>query len=525
MNRFYLGLACLLISPFALAEAWPVAEYGVAKTFYFKLYNTDGTLDVDEADGGAEVTVDCDGTPATATNDFADEGAFYSIALTAAEMQCGVVVLTIAATDTEVFIVPTSGNASAYIDDDGGWYDAIPYNSAWDADIESEASDAAVALHLDHLLAADYDPASKPGTATALFNELVESDGGVSRYTANALEQAPSGSGGGTTYAQIYKVDGITSVILSACVSPITGSGFLHVDEDVANLSISVLDEQSVQLALYDAGAEIEDVVTPGTGAWTTPSANNVRASPDGNADDCTELQFLDTVFASDDIAWLRISDGQTTIKDYVGQITFLATEVSSRASMQAELEEMKLHKLFLSAVSGTDVTDNSAWACLFSDDATCDYDSADNATDSLEAISNKIGTPTVSDLSSEIADIGVTTADNGTEIGNIQITLGTAGDGLTDIPGIGAFNPINTSIATLASQDSFTLTAGSTDSNAYNGCSAMITDQATATQIAFAGIRDYDGGTKTITLHYDPGVFTMATTDLVSISCGPVMR
>jgi len=48
---------------------------------------------------------------------------------------------------------------------------------------------------LDHLLAADYDPASKPGTATALLNEIVESDSGVSRFTANALANAPSGTG------------------------------------------------------------------------------------------------------------------------------------------------------------------------------------------------------------------------------------------------------------------------------------------------------------------------------------------
>lgn len=59
------------------------------------------------------------------------------------------------------------------------------------AETESEANDALVALHLDHLLATDYDPASKPGTATALLNEIVESDGGVSRFTANALEQGP----------------------------------------------------------------------------------------------------------------------------------------------------------------------------------------------------------------------------------------------------------------------------------------------------------------------------------------------
>lgn len=57
------------------------------------------------------------------------------------------------------------------------------------------------AIHLDHLLAADYNPASKPGVATALLNELIESDGGVSQFTANALEEAPAGGGGGGTAA------------------------------------------------------------------------------------------------------------------------------------------------------------------------------------------------------------------------------------------------------------------------------------------------------------------------------------
>jgi Rieske Fe-S protein len=78
----------------------------------------------------------------------------------------------------------------------GAGLTAIPWNAVWDAEVQSEVQDAIEANHLDHLLAVDYDPASKPGTATALLNELVESDGGVSRYTANALEQ---GAGGGTT--------------------------------------------------------------------------------------------------------------------------------------------------------------------------------------------------------------------------------------------------------------------------------------------------------------------------------------
>jgi len=63
------------------------------------------------------------------------------------------------------------------------------------AEVNAEVDTALVDIHLDHLLATDYDPASKPGTATALLNELVESDAGISRFTENALEQAPSGTG------------------------------------------------------------------------------------------------------------------------------------------------------------------------------------------------------------------------------------------------------------------------------------------------------------------------------------------
>ncbi len=70
------------------------------------------------------------------------------------------------------------------------------------AQVNAEVDTALADIHLDHLLAATYDPASKPGAADALLNELVESDAGVARFTANALEQAPSG-GGGLTAADI----------------------------------------------------------------------------------------------------------------------------------------------------------------------------------------------------------------------------------------------------------------------------------------------------------------------------------
>jgi hypothetical protein len=78
---------------------------------------------------------------------------------------------------------------------DGNGLTNIPWNADWDAEVQSEVQDAIEANHLDHLLAQTYDPAAKPGAADALLNEMVENDGGVSRFTINALENAPSGSG------------------------------------------------------------------------------------------------------------------------------------------------------------------------------------------------------------------------------------------------------------------------------------------------------------------------------------------
>lgn len=71
-----------------------------------------------------------------------------------------------------------------------------------------------------------------------------------------------------------------------------------------------------------------------------------------------------------------------------------------------------------------------------------------------------------------------------------------------------------DTTIATLTSQTSFTLTDGSADDDAYNGCTIMIVDDATETQKAVGIVSDYTGSTKTVTLVSDPGVFTMAATD-----------
>jgi hypothetical protein len=75
----------------------------------------------------------------------------------------------------------------------------------------------------------------------------------------------------------------------------------------------------------------------------------------------------------------------------------------------------------------------------------------------------------------------------------------------------------VDTTIATLSTQTSFTLTAGSADNDAYNGMAFIFTDATTSTQKGIAFASDYVGATKTVTLEAAP-IFTIATSDLVTI-------
>lgn len=75
----------------------------------------------------------------------------------------------------------------------------------------------------------------------------------------------------------------------------------------------------------------------------------------------------------------------------------------------------------------------------------------------------------------------------------------------------------LNTTIATLSSQASFTLTAGPAEDDALNGCWCLIHDVASAVQCGHAVILDYTGSTKTVTLAAGT-TFTAAATDNISI-------
>lgn len=99
-----------------------------------------------------------------------------------------------------------------------------------------------------------------------------------------------------------------------------------------------------------------------------------------------------------------------------------------------------------------------------------------------------------------------------------VDATVGTAVLTVDAIPAL----LIKTTIATLASQTSFTLAAGSADNGAYPaGATVVVQDAVTATQKAVGSVASYVGASKTLVLSADPGVFVMAVGDSVSIIAG----
>ena len=191
-------------------------------------------------------------------------------------------------------------------------------NVTWNAtalgSIQSKCNDALVAIHLDHLLAEDYDPSSKPGTATALLNELVENDGGVSRFTVNALENAPSGSGA--------SAETIADAVLDELLSGHTGAGSLgkaltdvladtnELQTDWANggrLDL-ILDARASQTSVDTIDGIVDDILVD-TGT-TLPST---LTTMDGKLD--TIDNFLDTEIAA------ILEDTGTTLNTHLTDI------------------------------------------------------------------------------------------------------------------------------------------------------------------------------------------------------------
>ena len=165
--------------------------------------------------------------------------------------------------------------------------DTIGTSTLTEAQVNAQCDAAIETYHLDHLLAADYDPASKPGVATALLNELVENDGGVSKFTANALEEAPTGGSAPTAEEIVNEWEtqsqadptGFHVNVMEVNGTPQTAT---NIADDLDNIEADTQDLQT-QIGTYGAGlanlpwnsswdSEVQSECTDALNAYAPPT-------------------------------------------------------------------------------------------------------------------------------------------------------------------------------------------------------------------------------------------------------------
>lgn len=495
----------------------------------------------------------CDTTTTNTDVRGTDSAALASVCTEArlAELDAGNLITDVAnvKTDTAAILIDTAviGAAGAGLTDLGGM------STGMKAEVNTEADTALSDINLDHLVGtATGLPAIPSGTyldqllddGTASFDRTTDSlqairDRGDVNWSSAAMNPSvlqettiatlasqtsftlTAGSADDDAYnGSIVVVEDAATATQKAVgvVSDYTGSTktiTLLNDPGVFTMAvadtISVIADRSLKTLtdnrILDVtaankvnGVVLTDTVTTLTGhtVQTGDSFVIVNSGTFGNAQlvrSTTPANTLDVNATGEaGIDWGNIGNKGATVDlsatdinlvDTTTTNTDMLTAAAVNAEVDTALVDINLDHLMKVAVTGADVVDDTVIALITSKSATADFDTFDNTTDSFEAIRDR-------------GDAAWSSASMTPEV--LQ----------------------NTTIATLASQTSFTLTAGSADDDAYNGALIIIIDSATSTQKAVGLVSDYTGSTKTITLDSDPGIFTMATGDTLDILATP---
>ena len=220
-------------------------------------------------------------------------------------------------------------------------------NNVSTTQVRTQMDTALTDIHLDHLFATDYNPAVKPGVATSWANEVVVSDGGVTQFSANALELGPSGGGSGSD-SMLLQSTTIATLASQTSWTLTAGSA----DNDVFNDRLCIITDQTT--ATQKCVVRITDYVG---------SSKTVTCSTPGF-----------TIAAGDTVEILAIT-------------ALTESEVNAQADLA--LTDIGLDHLVSASVAGADVTDNSIIGQMVAADG--DWDTFAKATDSLDAIGNTI--------------------------------------------------------------------------------------------------------------------------------------
>ena len=434
--------------------------------------------------------------------------------------------------------------------------DALPS----DADVKTQCDSALSDIHLDHLLAVDYDPGDKPGAATALLNEMVESHGGVSRFTEEALAEAPSGGGGGGDATEAKQDEIIAAVITNAAGTDVAAD-IIAIKAETAAIKTVVddieTDTQSIEAKVDTVDTEIGAIKTVVDNVETDttaieadtqsietkidalPSAADVKTQCDSALSDL-RLDELFTVALSVQpetgslLADLTEDDGGTqrftqealaeapsgsgaaasTIAEAVWDLSTTGRTTAGTFGAQAKtvVDRIEVDTQDIQSTLSTNLPNVVSLANI---GAQVDSSLSDIHLDHLFAadydVANPPGTGTAL-LNELVQDTGST--------GVAQFTAGALAQAPTGSGGTTSLNGLvlhDTTINTPNSQTELVLTAGSPSDDAYNNLTIVIENDSDASDVSVHRITNYDGTTKAVTIANTPA-FTVGPADKVYI-------
>jgi hypothetical protein len=378
----------------------------------------------------------------------------------------------------------------------GAGLTAVPWNSAWDAEVQSEVDDALVAHRLDELLNADSDiDGAAPPTVGSVFHELMSKSAGSFTFdqTTDSLEAIRdrgdaawiTATGFSThTAADVWAVGtrtitGLTAAALAdffdtdsgtTYASAVAGSVVKEIADNaggsgltLADIADAVWDEAitghltagSTGAALNAAGSAGDPWSTPLPGAYGAGTAGKIIGD------------FIDVAISSRSShaaadVWsvaTRVLTAGTNIVLAKGTGITGFNDVSAaqvNAEVDTALADIKLDKLISASVIGADVADNSIVARIVSKASTADWDTFVHTTDSLEAIRDRgdaawlTATGFSTHTAADVWAVGTRVLTAGT---NIVLAKGTGVTGFNDLDAAGVRSAVGLAAATLDTQ------------------------------------------------------------------------
>lgn len=230
--------------------------------------------------------------------------------------------------------------------------DNVDLTAAQAASVKVEADLALKDIHLDHIFAVDYDPASPPGSPTAFLNELTEDDGnGEVRYTAHALSQSPASGGGFITTSYTFSTntdttdpgsggvkfnDATPASVTEIYISQITAPG-----ANIADVIEALVSGDTLLVGQDGNGANFIRGTLNGTvtdnGAWYTLPITIVDSGALIGNNRATNVSFGFAASTPTEVAaavWNALQASFTTVGSFGEIATEIATILASTAGL-----------------------------------------------------------------------------------------------------------------------------------------------------------------------------------------------